>query len=78
LTPDASGLTGIPEGGFEATISSSSYDDTSISSYNTEIENIQEIVPNETWKMDLCPPAMQSPILRKEHSQLQINENVSV
>jgi len=63
LTPNASGLTGIPERGFEATMSSSSYDDTSISSYNTEIEYIQEIVPNETWKMDLFPPAMQSPIL---------------
>jgi len=39
-------------------MSSSSYDDTSISSYNTEIENIQEIVSNETWKMDLWSNAI--------------------
>lgn len=75
LTPDASGLTGIPEGGIEDVMPNSNYNETSPLSYNIE-ENREEIFLNETSKMDSY--RIESSILQKEHPQFEINENVSV
>jgi len=43
LTPDASGLTGIPESGIENVMPSSNYNEISTLSYNTELNDTEEI-----------------------------------
>lgn len=76
LTPDASGLTGIPEGGIEDIMSSSSYNELSVLSYNIELEETQEMSLNEISEMDLYQ--MQSCTLQKKHAQLENNEKIWV
>ncbi|XP_020296799.1 uncharacterized protein LOC109861525 [Pseudomyrmex gracilis] len=74
LTPDASGLTGIPEGGIEDIMSSSSYNELSVLSYNIELEETQEMSLNEISEMDLYQ--MQSCTLQKKHAQLENNKKI--